>query len=128
VDDHTPLFAAMSGAEHQTFGPVEIDVVSVGDARVKRAIYPAGLRWSVDLRPLSGTETCQHAHVGFLAHGALNFEFPDGCVVELQAPAVVDISPGHDAWVPGDEPAVLIEVDYLGDTVARLGVAAGHQH
>jgi len=118
----------MSGAEHQTFGPVEIDVVTVGDARVKRVIYPAGLRWSVDLRPLVGTDTCQHAHAGFLAHGALNFEFPDGCVVELQAPAVVDIAPGHDAWVPGDEPAVLIEVDFLGDTVARLGLAPDHRH
>jgi hypothetical protein len=128
VDDPAPLFAAMPAAEHQTFGPVEIDVVRVGDARIKRAIYPAGLRWSVDLRPLSGTETCQHAHAGFLAHGALTFEFPDGCVVELRAPAVVDIAPGHDAWVPGDEPAVLIEVDYLGDTVARLGVAADHRH
>jgi hypothetical protein len=53
VDDQQPLFAAMSGAEHQTFGPVEIDVVTVGDARVKRVIYPAGCggrstsaRWS----------------------------------------------------------------------------------
>jgi hypothetical protein len=66
--------------------------------------------------------------VGFLAHGALRFEFPDGCAVELEAPAVVDIPPGHDAWVPGDEPAVLIEVDYLADTVARLGVAPAHDH
>jgi hypothetical protein len=41
---------------------------------------------------------------------------------------VVDIAPGHDAWVPGDEPAVLIEVDYLGDTVSRLGVAPDHRH
>jgi hypothetical protein len=128
VDDRTPLFAAMGGAEHQTFGPVEIDVTNVGEARIKRAIYPAGMRWSVDLRPLVGTDTCEHAHVGFLAHGALHFEYPDGCTVELQAPAVVDVAPGHDAWVPGDEPAVLIEVDYLGDTVARLGVASDHRH
>ena len=128
MDELTPLFATMDGAEHQTFGPVEIDVVSVGDARIKRAIYPAGMRWSVDLRPLVGTETCQHAHAGFLAHGALHFEFPDGCTIELHAPAVVDVPPGHDAWVPGDEPAVLIEVDYLGDTIARLGVADDHRH
>ncbi len=128
MDERAPLFAAMSGAEHQTFGPVEIDVVTVGDARVKRAIYPPGLRWSVDLRPLVGTETCQHAHAGFLAHGALNFEYPDGCVVELQAPAVVDVAPGHDAWVPGDQPAVLIEIDFLGDTIARLGLADDHRH
>ena len=36
--------------------------------------------------------------------------------------------PGHDAWVIGDEPAVLIEVDYEADTIARLGLAAEHTH
>ena len=128
MDDRTALFAAIPGAEHQTFGPVEIDVTTVGEARIKRVVYPAGMRWSVDLRPLVGTATCEHAHAGFLAHGALRFEYPDGCTVDLQAPAVVDIAPGHDAWVPGDEPAVLIEVDFLQDTVARLGVAGDHRH
>jgi hypothetical protein len=118
----------MTGAEHQTFGPVEIDVVRVGDSRIKRSVYPAGLRWSVDLRPLLGTDLCGHAHVGFLAAGSLRFEYPDGCQVDLSAPAVVDIAPGHDAWVPGDEPAVLIEVDFEGDTVDRLGVASEHRH
>src|SRR4051812_48241735 len=101
------MFDAMGGAEHQTFGPVEIDVTTVGDARIRRAIYPAGLGWSVGLRPLVGTDLGQPAHAGFLAHGALHFEDPDGCVVELLPPAVVDVAPGHDAWVPGDEAAVL---------------------
>ena len=128
VDGNHPLFAAVPGAEHQTFGPVELDIARVGDARIKRSIYPAGLRWSIDLRPLVGTERCNHAHVGFLASGALHFEYADGCGVDLTAPAVVDIAPGHDAWVVGGEPAVLIEVDYAGDTVARLGVAAEHHH
>jgi hypothetical protein len=128
VDHDHPLFAAMSGAEHQSFGPVEIDVARVGEARIKRTVYPAGLRWSVDLRPLVGTELCRHAHIGFLASGSLRFEYPDGCEVALSAPAVVDVAPGHDAWVPGDDAAVLIEVDFEGDTVARLGVADEHHH
>jgi hypothetical protein len=128
VDPADALAAPMDGAEHQTFGRVEIDVVRVGDARIKRTVYPAGLRWSVDLRPLVGTDLCRHAHVGFLASGSLRFEYADGCEVVLSAPAVVDVAPGHDAWVPGDEPAVLVEVDFEGDTVARLGVADEHRH
>ena len=128
MDANLPIFAPVPGAEHQTFGPVEIDIVRVGDARIKRSIYPVGLRWSTDLRSLVGTETCLHAHAGFLAHGALRFEYPDGCVVELSAPAVVDIAPGHDASVQSDEPAVLIEVDYEADTTTRLGVADEHRH
>jgi hypothetical protein len=128
MNGNMALFEPLPGAEHQTFGPVEIDFVRVGDARIKRSIYPAGLRWSVDLRPLVGTDACRHAHVGFLAHGSLRFEYADGCAVELTAPAVVDIAPGHDAWVPGVEDAVLIEVDFEGDTTTRLGVADEHQH
>jgi hypothetical protein len=128
VDGNLPLFAAVPGAEHQTFGPVEIDIVRVGDARIKRSIYPVGLRWSVHLRPLVGTDGCRHAHVGFLAQGALHFEYPDGCGVDMTAPAVLDIAPGHDAWVQGDEPAVVIEVDYEADTIERLGVADEHRH
>jgi len=125
---NSPLFAAMVGAEHQTFGPIELDIVRVGEARVKRMIYPPGLRWSVDLQPLVGSDSCRHAHVGFLAHGALHFEYPDGCTVDLTAPAVVDVAPGHDAWVQGDEPAVLIEFDYEAHTVERLGVPGEHTH
>ena len=97
-----------------------------GEARIKRCIYPVGMRWSTDLAPLVGTDSCRHAHAGFLAHGALHFEFADGCAIDLVAPAAVDVAPGHDAWVIGDEPAVLIEVDFEADTVARLGVAAEH--
>jgi hypothetical protein len=126
--DQSAVFGIMSEAEHVTFGPVAIDVVRTGAARIKRSIYPAGLRWSEHLRPLVGTDRCRHAHVGFLAHGSLHFAYEDGCVVELTAPSVVDIAPGHDAWVEGDEPAVLIEVDYEGDTIERLGVAPQHQH
>jgi hypothetical protein len=128
MDGDDALLAPMTGAEHQTFGPVEIDVVRVGDARIKRSVYPAGMRWSVDLRPLVGTEQCSHAHVGFLAAGALHFEYPDGCQLAFSAPAVVDVAPGHDAWVAGDEPAVFIEVDFEADTVSRLGVAGEHHH
>ena len=127
--EHNPaILAPVDGAEHQTFGPVEIDIVRIGEARIKRCIYPVGMRWSTDLAPLVGTDTCRHAHAGFLAHGALHFEFADGCAIDLVAPAAVDIAPGHDAWVVGDEPAVLIEVDFEADTVARLGVAAEHSH
>ena len=122
------LFAPVSGATHQTFGPVEIDIAEVGDARIKRSIYPAGMRWSTDLGPLVGTDRCMHAHAGFLAHGSVRFEYADGCSVELTAPAVLDVAPGHDAWVVGDEPAVLIEVDFEATTTVRLGVPDEHSH
>lgn len=118
----------MPGATHVSFGPVEIDVAPAGDARIKRMVYPPGMRWSTDLGPLVGTERCEHAHAGFLAQGRLQFEFDDGCVFEYTAPAVVEMPPGHDACVMGDEPAVFIEVDFEATTIPRLGLPDAHRH
>ena len=128
MDATDPLLAPVPGATHQQFGPVEIDLVRVGDSRIKRSIYPPGMRWSEHLRPLVGTERCEHAHAGFLVKGSVHFEYDDGCSVDLTAPAVVDVAPGHDAWVVGDETAVLIEVDFETATTYRLGVASEHEH
>src|SRR3954463_5167250 len=104
-----PLVAAVKGAERRDIGHVRLDVGRAGAARVKRMIYPAGFRWSVDMKPIVGTDLCMHAHVGFLARGAIHVEYADGCSVEYDAPQVVAIDPGHDGWVMGKGPAVLVE-------------------
>ena len=69
-----------------------------------------------------------HAHVGFLAKGRIEGRYADGCAFDFTAPAVVVIEPGHDAWVIGAEPAVLIEFDFERDTVATLGLQGQHAH
>src|SRR5262245_21772254 len=66
-----PLLAAVRGAERRNLGHVRLDVGRAGEARVKRMVYPPGFRWSVDMKPVVGTEFCMHAHVGFLAHGEI---------------------------------------------------------
>ena len=104
---------------------MQLEVGRAGAARVKRMIYPPGFRWSVDMKPVVGTDLCMHAHVGFLARGEIHIEYADGCVVEHKAPQVVAIDPGHDGWVVGKEPVVLIEFDFEGDTVSRLGMPDG---
>jgi hypothetical protein len=69
-----------------------------------------------------------HAHVGFLARGRLHGEYGDGCRFEFNAPQVVVIEPGHDAWVEGDEDAVLIQFDFERETSERLGLPGEHRH
>jgi hypothetical protein len=123
-----PLLAAVKGAERRDIGHVQLEVGRAGDARVKRMIYPAGFRWSVDMKPVVGTDLCMHAHVGFLARGEIHIEYADGCVVEHKAPQIVAIEPGHDGWVVGKEPVVLIEFDFEGDTIRRLGMPDSHRH
>jgi len=126
VTEQHVLLDPMDDSEHQQIAGVLLDVVRTGEARVKRVVYPAGLRWSVDLKAVVGTDLCQHAHVGFLAQGEIRFEYPDGCVVHCIAPQAVAIEPGHDAEITSDVPAVLIEFDFEGDTVGRIGLAGAH--
>ena len=122
------LFAPVKGAERREIGHVLLEVGKAGNARVKRMVYPAGFRWSKDMKPVVGTELCMHAHVGFLVHGEIHIEYPDGCVIEHRAPQIVVIDPGHDGWVVGKEPVVMIEFDFEGDTIAKLGLPTSHTH
>jgi hypothetical protein len=91
-------------------------------------IYPVGFKWSVDMKPIVGTDFCMHAHVGFLARGRIHIGFPDGCLKEYVAPEVIAIEPRHDGWVVGDEPAIVIEFDFERETAEKLGMAGGHRH
>ena len=122
------LFAPVKGAELREIGTVRLEVGRAGAARVKRMVYPPGFRWSVDMKPIVGTDLCMHAHVGFLVSGEIHIEYADGCVVEHRAPQIVAIDPGHDGWVVGRQPVVLIEFDFEGDTVRRLGMPETHRH
>jgi hypothetical protein len=128
MTDTDILMAPMKGAEHREVGGVQLDVVAAGSSRVKRLIYPVGFRWSKHMKPLVGTDRCMHAHVGFLARGQIHMEFADGCVLEFRAPQVIAIEPGHDGWVVGDEPAVVIEFDFGNETVRSLGMPEQHIH
>src|SRR6478752_7626287 len=104
MSDSDPLLAPMTGAIHEAFAGITTDTVPAGAARIKRLIYPVGMRWSTQIKPLVGSDLCMHAHVGFLARGQLQGEYADGCQFDFTAPAGVVIQPGHDAWVVGDEP------------------------
>lgn len=120
--------ARVKGAELREVGHVRLEVGRAGEARVKRMVYPPGFRWSVDMKPNVGTALCMHAHVGFLVSGEIHIEYGDGCVVEHKAPQIVAIDPGHDGWVVGKEPVVLIEFDFERDTIRRLGMPDVHRH
>jgi hypothetical protein len=122
------LLAPIPGASRRDVGGVEVDVVKAANGRLKRVVYPAGFRWSTSLKPAVGTDHCMHAHVGFLARGRVGGQYADGCTFEFTAPQAVVIEPGHDGWVVGEEPAVLIEFDYENDTARRFDLPETHRH
>jgi len=123
-----PLLAPIKGADQRTVGGVRIDIVRAGNGRIKRLVYPPGFRWSSHMKPLVGTTLCMHAHVGLLARGHIRGEYADGCVFEFVAPRAVVVEPGHDAWVVGDQGAVLIQFDAEDETARHFGLPEEHRH
>lgn len=119
-----PLLAPITGATTRNVGGVQVDVAPAGTGRIKRVIYQPGFRWSTHMKETVGTDLCMHAHVGFIARGRIAVRYRDGTTLDFVAPQVVAIEPGHDGWVVGDEPAVLIEVDFMGETAERFGMTA----
>jgi hypothetical protein len=109
-------------------GGVKIEAVSAANGQIKRVVYPPGFRWSTHMKPVIGTELCMHGHVGYLSSGRVRGQYGDGCTFEFIAPEVVVLEPGHDAWVVGREPAVLIQFDAAGETAQRFGLPSEHRH
>ena len=123
-----PLLAPMEGAEHHEVAGLVVDVARAGNGRIKRIVYPPGFRWSTHMKPVVRTDYCMHAHIGFLARGCVAGEYRDGCSFEFAAPQVIVVEPGHDAWVVGDEPAVMIQFDAEEGTARRFGLPPEHTH
>lgn len=77
---------------------------------VGRAVLEPGWKWSLDVKPVVGTTSCEVHHLQLVLSGRLGVRMDDGEEQEFVANDVVDIPPGHDAWVVGDEPVVLMDM------------------
>lgn len=78
-------------------------IVELGDIVVGRLEYQPGWRWSTEVKPIAGTEWCEHHHVLVTVAGRLRTALADGAELEMGPDDVADIPPGHDAWVVGDD-------------------------
>jgi uncharacterized cupin superfamily protein len=86
-----------------------MDVVTLGDFTLGRGVFEPGWRWSEDVKPIAGTESCQTRHTGICLSGQMTVRSDDGGETTVGPGDVVVIEPGHDAWTVGDEPCVLLD-------------------
>jgi class 3 adenylate cyclase len=100
------------------------ELVRVGAQAIARAALEPGWRWSTHMGPVMGTPSCPVHHVQVLLSGRFAVRMDDGEEVELAPDDVFDIPPGHDAWVLGDEPVVLLDVSGNTDV---MGVPQGYE-
>ena len=74
-----------------------------------RARFEPGWRWSTDLGPIMKTRSCQLHHLGFSVSGTVHVRMDDGEEFDIPPDSIYEMPPGHDAWVVGDEPWVIVE-------------------
>ena len=87
----------------------KVETVRVGGQKVMRITVQPGWKWSKDIKPIVGTESCQAEHLGVLVQGKINVIHDDGTEMTYGEGDAYSIKPGHDAWVVSDKPAIAYE-------------------
>jgi hypothetical protein len=95
--------------ETRTFERGRVEIVRVADSDIGRLTLEPGWRWSNHVKPIAGTDLCEAPHFQYRAAGSLHIEMADGRVLECGPGDVVAVPEGHDAWVVGNEPVVLVD-------------------
>jgi hypothetical protein len=90
-------------------GHGHVDLVNLTTGLVGRGTFEPGWRWSTDVKPLAGTESCQVGHIGYCVSGRMTVHMEDGTETEIGPGVVFHIPPGHDAWTEGDEACVMLD-------------------
>jgi len=95
--------------EVRSFGHGRLELITVAGAEIGRLVLQPGWRWSNDVKPLAGTDLCEAPHFQYQVSGRLHLVTAEGQEFELTPGQVVAVGRGHDAWVVGDEPVVLVD-------------------
>jgi hypothetical protein len=95
--------------EVRRFDKGKVELVNVAGVKVARATFEPGWKWSTCVRPIANTASCQSAHFGYQLSGTIVTRMEDGTETTSRAGDVLSIPPGHDGWVVGNEPVVVID-------------------
>jgi len=95
--------------ETRTFERGALHLITIGGADIGRLTLQPGWRWSEHVKPLAGTELCEAPHFQYHVSGVLHIVMGDGTELEAHPGDVTALPQGHDAWVVGDEPVVVVD-------------------
>jgi len=110
--------ALSSPDETRTIEKGTIEIVHLDKGTVMRTVFQPGWRWSECVKPVAGTDSCQTHHFGYCISGRMHITTDSGEEMDVGPGDAIEIPPGHDAVVIGDEPYVGIDVSGA-DTYAR---------
>jgi quercetin dioxygenase-like cupin family protein len=95
--------------ETRTFEHGLVELVDVAGTQIGRLTLQPGWRWSDHVKPIAGTELCEAPHFQYHVSGTLRVRMADGTELEATPGDVIALPQGHDAWVVGDEPVVVVD-------------------
>ena len=100
-----------------------LELINIGGATIGRAIFEPGWRWTTSVQPIANTKSCEAPHFQYHVSGMLRIKMDDGTEFDCKPGDVSLLSCGHDAWVIGDEPAVVVDfqgmLDYAKEAAGR---------
>ncbi len=100
-------------------GSGQLELVNLDSGPVGRATFQPGWQWSKHVKPIAGTASCQAAHMGYFVSGRMKIVMDDGEEAEFGPGDFMVCPPGHDAWILGDQPCVVIDWQGVADYAKR---------
>jgi hypothetical protein len=101
--------------EVRAFDKGKLELINIGGATIGRAVFEPGWRWSTSVKPLVNTKSCEAPHFQYHISGTLKIVMDDGTEKECKAGDVSLLPSGHDAWVVGNEPVVVVDFQGMVD-------------
>jgi hypothetical protein len=95
--------------ETRQFPNGKAEILNIGGGEVGRLVFQPGWRWSNDVKPLAKTASCTAPHFQYHVSGRLGIRMDDGTEMIAEPGDITSLPSGHDAWVVGDEPAVVVD-------------------
>jgi hypothetical protein len=95
--------------EVREFPKGRLELVKIGGATIGRAVFEPGWRWSTSVQPLAKTASCEAPHFQYHVAGLLGVRMDDGTELVCRPGDLSSLPSGHDAWVIGDEPAIVVD-------------------
>lgn len=108
----------MAKSEHKTFlSPDEVrefpsgkaEILKIGGGEVGRLVFQPGWKWSTHVKPIAKTTSCLAPHFQYHLAGKLAIRMDDGTEFIAGPGDITALPSGHDAWVVGDEPVVVVD-------------------
>lgn len=101
--------------EVREFPKGKVELIKIGNATIGKATFEPGWKWSSSVQPTAKTKSCEAPHFQYHLSGVLKVKMDDGTILECKAGDVSLLPMGHDAWVVGNEPVVVVDFQGMID-------------